>query len=138
MQKQSVVIDLPDDVYNKYKQRAAHTQRTVEAVITEVVFKAAPVDDKLNNELEELVAQLAFLDGPALERIAHSKMPQKEAVRIEALHFKRQNHQLDTPQTEELAQLMKKFDRWFVLRNAALDTLIERGSSVAELVPRNG
>jgi hypothetical protein len=37
-------------------------------------------------ELDNLVAQLAFLDDKALKRLAKSRLPQKEATRIERLH----------------------------------------------------
>lgn len=74
---QSVVIDLPEDIYSKYKQRAEQMQRTVEAEIIEVIAKATPAKDELSTELEGLVTQLAFLEDKALTRIAQSKFPKK-------------------------------------------------------------
>lgn len=136
MPKQSVIIDLPDDVYNKYKQRAEQMQRPIEAEIVEVVSKAAFPDDELPAELEELVTQLAFLNDKALQRVASSKLTKKEAARIETLHYKRQSEGLNNLEIEELAALMRKFNRWFVLRNAALGLLIERSQNVTESAPK--
>ncbi len=136
MSQQSVVIDLPDDIYNKYKQRAEQMQRSVEAEIIESVFKAAPTNDELTGELAELVTQLAFLDIKALRRIARNHLAKKEAARIESLHFKRQSDGLDEVETKELTGLMKKMERWFVLRNEALGLLIERGQDVTEFAPK--
>lgn len=130
MQKQSVVIDLPDNIYNQYKQRAEQKQRTIEAEIVEVVSKAVPLADELSPELENLVAQLVFLDDKALQRIARSKSSKKDASQLEALHFKRQNEGLTEVEAHELSNLMKKFERWFVLRNEALAILMERGQNV--------
>lgn len=136
MSKQSVVIDLPEDIYNKYKQRAQQMQRSVEAEIVESVFKAVPTNDALSTELEGLVAQLAFLDNKALRRLAGSHLAKKEASRIESLHFKRQSEGLEEVETKELTDLMKKMERWFVLRNEALGLLIERGQDITEFAPK--
>ena len=138
MSTQSVVIDLPEDLYNIYKQQASQKQRTVEAEIVEAVAKVAPmlVSDKLPAELEELVAQLVFLDNAGLRRIAQSKANRKETARIEVLHFKRQDTGLDESERKELGDLMKKFDRWFVLRNEALGLLIKREQDVTGSVPK--
>lgn len=136
MSNQSVIIDLPENIYNKYKQRAEETQRTVEAEITETVANAAPNNGELSAELEELVAQLTFLDDKALERIARSTLAKKDAAKIESLHFKRQSVGLGDSEKVNLAELMKKFDRWFVLRNKAIGLLIGRGHDVSEFIPR--
>jgi hypothetical protein len=133
MSNQSVLIDLPENIYNKYKQRAEQMQRSVEAEIVESIAKAAPTNaDDLSAELQDLVIQLGFLDDKALARIARSHQPKKEAARIETLHFKRQSEGLNDSESKELAELMKKFDRWFVLRNEALGLLLERGQDVSE------
>jgi hypothetical protein len=133
MLNQSVLIDLPENIYNKYKQRAEQMQRSVEAEIVESIARAAPANaDDLSAELHDLVVQLGFLDDKALFRIARSHQPKKEATRIETLHFKRQSEGLADSESKELAELMKKFDRWFVLRNEALGLLLERGQDVSE------
>jgi uncharacterized phage-associated protein len=137
MSNQSVLIDLPENIYNKYKQRAEQMQRSVEAEIVESIAKAAPANaDDLSAELQDLVVQLGFLDNKALARIARSNQPKKETARIETLHFKRQSEGLADSESKELAELMKKFDRWFVLRNEALGILLERGQDVSEFAPR--
>jgi len=130
---QSVVIDLPEDIYSKYKQRAEQMQRTVEAEIIEVIAKATPAKDELSTELEGLVTQLAFLEDKALTRIAQSKFPKKNSIKIESLHFKRQNEGFDEVENSQLAALMKKFERWFVLRNEALGLLMQ--SSLGDRSP---
>jgi hypothetical protein len=136
MTKQSVVIDLPQEIYNRYKQRAEQRQHTVEAEIVESVLKALPTTEALSAELEGLVAQLAFLDNKALRRLAQSRLSKKEATRLESLHLKRQGEGLSEVETKELAELMQKMERWFVLRNEALGLLIERGEDVSEFAPK--
>ena len=136
MSNQSVVIDLPEDIYNKYKERAEKTHRSVEAEIADSIFKAASSNNELSTEIERLVAQLAFLDNKALGRVARSQFAKKESARIESLHSKRQNEGLEEVEARELTELMKKFDRWFVLRNEALGLLIERGQDITEFAPK--
>ncbi len=137
MSNQSVLIDLPENIYNKYKHRAEQMQRSVEAEIVESISKAVPTnDDELSAELQDLVIQLGFLDDKALVRVARSNQSKKEASRIETLHLKRQSEGLDDSESKELAGLMKKFDRWFVLRNEALGLLLERGQDVSEYARR--
>lgn len=135
MSNQSVVIDLPEDIYNKYKQRAEQNQHSVEAEIAESLLRAVPANENLS-ELDRLVAQLAFLDDNSLRRIAKNRLPKKEAMRLERLHFKQQAEGLEAIETGELTELMKKFNRWFVLRNEALGLLIERGQNISEFTPK--
>ncbi len=132
MTNQSVIIDLPESIYSKYKRQAEQMQRSVEAEIVEGVSRAVPNNDELTTQLEDLVTQLAYLDDKALLRIARSKLAKKDASRIETLHIKRQSEGLTDLESTDLAGLMKKFDRWFVLRNEALGLLIARGQNVAE------
>jgi hypothetical protein len=127
MSNQSIIIDLPENVYIEYKRRADHTNRTVEVEIAETLTRdlGETEDEGLSPELKDLINQLGFLDTKHLIRLATKTFPKKDAARIEAYHFKEQSVGLNNQESLILAELMNKFDRWFVLRNEALGLLLK-------------
>lgn len=100
-------------------------QHSIEAEIVETVSKVTPADDSLSADLEELLVQLKFLKDEALVNLAQNNFPKRDASKIEALYYKRQSEGLDETETEKLTELMRKFNQWFVLRNEAINLLLQ-------------
>ena len=136
MSKQTISIDLPEDLYNQYTQLSEVKKRIVASEVLEVVAKATSASDKLPSDLERLVSQLVFLDDAHLMRLAKSTFSKKDAAKIESLQFKEQNEGLIEAEQVKLAELMKKLSRWFVLRNEALGVLLKRGHPASEFAPK--
>lgn len=130
MQMQSVVIDLPEDVYNRFKEQADQTNLSVEAAILEAVIKAVPEPaGKLMPELERLIEQLPILDDATLKTFACSLLYRKISTRTEDLHYKRQDTGLSEEEEKELVKSMENLSYWFILKNKSLEVLMERGYS---------
>ena len=81
---------LPRPLYNRLKQRAERTRRTVEAELLEAAAIGMRAEEDLSDDLTQVVASLRFLDDTALWRAAESCLPVEVATRIEELHLKRQ------------------------------------------------
>jgi plasmid stability protein len=89
MAVQAVTLHLPSPLYERLKERAEQTHRSVEAELLEVVATAVPVADDLPADLAQMISPLALLDDKALWRAARSHLPAEAAAQMEQLHLKR-------------------------------------------------
>jgi len=134
MAVQAVTLHLPSPLYERLKQRAEQTQRSVEAELLEVVAAAVPVADDLPADLAQVISPLALLDDEALWRAARSHLPAEAAAQMEQMHLKRQREGLTGSEAETLAGLVRHYERAMLVRAQAAALLKERGYDVAELL----
>ena len=131
MSLQQLTINLPEPLYNRLKQRAAQTQRSVEAELVDVVALALPVADASPTDLAEAISQLALLNDSDLWRAARSTLPAEAAERLEALHLKRQREGLAEQEEDEVASLTRQYERVMLVRAHAAQLLKQRGYDVS-------
>ncbi|HEV3237588.1 MAG TPA: hypothetical protein VGZ25_11410 [Gemmataceae bacterium] len=130
----TLTLQLPDVIYTHLKQRAEHSQRSVEAELLDLVASAVPATNQLPTDLAEAIAPLALLDDAALWKAARVHLPQDASVRLENLHLKRQREGLTEVEAQTLAGLMREYERGLVVRAEAVALLGQRGHDVSELV----
>jgi plasmid stability protein len=133
MASQSITLHLPDDLYTRLKRRAEDAHRTVEEELLEVVVSGFPESADLPDDLATAVSQLVLLPDDALWRAARSHLSSKAATRLETLHLKRQREGLDEPEAQELAGLVRQYERAMLVRARAVALLAERGYDVSAL-----
>lgn len=131
MAGQSITLHVPDDLYQRVKQEAARTRRTIEEEVLEVVALAMPGQAELPDELAMAVEQLHFLDDEALVRAARRHLHRQAARRLEALHLQRQREGLDQAESQEAEQLVRQYERAMLIRAHAVLLLKERGHNIA-------
>ncbi len=135
MASQSVTVRLPTVLYERLKQQAEETDRTIEAELLDVVATALPVKDKLPPELTEVLAPLDLLDDGALWQAARSHLPGEAAEEMEALHRKRQRAGLTPSEAERLTHLVQQYERYMLVRAQAALLLQQRGHNISALGP---
>jgi len=79
MAGQSITLLVPDDLYQRVKQEAVRSHRSVEEELLEAVADAVPEASALPDDLATAVDQLAFLDDAVLLRAARSHLSRKAA-----------------------------------------------------------
>jgi plasmid stability protein len=136
MAGQAITLHLPDDLYARLKRQAEETHRSVEEELVDIVSQGIPRSPTLPDDLAVAVSQLALLPDEALWRAARSHFPAKAATRLETLHLKRQRAGLDQIETQELAGLMRQYERAMLVRARAAALLAERGHDVSSLRAR--
>ena len=134
MAVRSITLNLPSALYNRLKQRAEQTRRTVEAELLEVVATAVPIADELPPDLAEAISPLALLDDEALWRAARSHLPAEAASQMEELHLKRQREGLSEAEQQTLARLVRQYERAMLVRAQAAALLKQRGHDVSGLI----
>jgi len=130
---QPVTLSLPEALYEKLRQRAEQTHRTVADELLDLVVASLPAEDDLDPELERSVTQLATLGDAALIRAARTAMPADAAEELERLHLKRQREGLDEAEAEAAVALTRQYERIMLLRAEASALLAERGHDVARI-----
>lgn len=134
MTAHTITLQLPVSLYDRYKQRAEKTHRTVEAEVLEAVTVAAPEAEGLPRELAEAVSGLAALDDADLRSAARGSFTPEASARLEALHIKRQDEGLTEEEEEVTERLVRHYERAMLVRAHALKLLQERGHDVSDLL----
>jgi plasmid stability protein len=133
MKDYSITLELPDDVYEQLRQRAAAANRTVEEEIVALLEIAFPEEDEpLPAELEETLASMELLGNEALWTAAESRRPEEVAAEMEALQQKQEREGLTGAETQTLEQLAEEYERLRIIRNQALVLLRERGYDISK------
>jgi hypothetical protein len=130
----TMTLNLPRPLYNRLKQRAERTQRTVEVELLEAAAVGMRAEEEWPADLSQVVASLRFLDDAALWRAAQNRLPAEIATRIEDLHLKRQFEGLTPNETQALATLMRRYEQTMLVRAHATLLLKQRGHDVSQLV----
>jgi plasmid stability protein len=135
MKDYSITLELPDDVYEQLRQRAAAANRTVEEEIIALLEIAFPEeDDPLSEALEETLESLELLDNAALWAAAQSQRPEEVAAEMKMLHQKQERESLTDVEQDRLEQLAEEHQRLTTIRDHVFVLLKERGYDISDLV----
>ena len=131
---QSVMLNIPDTLYNRLRRKAEEAHRSVEDELLDAVAAAVPDTDDLPPDLQEAVKHLAVLDDAALWNAARTSMPTDAAEELERLHDKRQREGLTEAEAQAAAALVRQYERTMLVRAEAASLLADRGHDVSVLL----
>ena len=127
----SVILAVPDDIYDCARRIAEGTSQSIEAVLLQQLKEAFtnPLPNLAPEELKELEA-LKFLSDDALWTIAREQMLEDRQVRMQTLMDANSQGTLDDTQRSELEALVAQGQRLSVRKAQAAALLTERGYPV--------
>jgi hypothetical protein len=134
MATQSLTVHLPDRLYSRLEARASESNRTVEAVLIEILSTAIPAEFEMTPELGNELALLDQLDDSSLWQTAREMLPAETSARLEQTHFKQRGKGLSEMETHALADLVRQYERTMLIRARAAVLLQHRGHDVSTLV----
>jgi len=134
MSRQTLTVQLPDRLYAWLRHRAQQANCTVEAELVDLVATAMPEDVELPGELNLELAGLEHLEDRTLWQAARSPLAARIARRTENLHRKQQREELTEAETQDLAELIRRYERAMLIRARAAALLKQRGDDVSKLV----
>ncbi len=134
MNAQSVTLNVPNALYERFKRRAEETHRSVEVELLEAMAVAVPVADEIPPDLAEVVSSLARLDDETLQRAARSHFPAERAAELERLHLKRQDEGLTRDESQRAAELTRQYEQAVLVRAQAAAMLMQRGHDISTLL----
>ena len=136
MNTQLITVNLPKSLYNRIRKRAEESKRSVEMELLDVVVSAMPEGDELPEDLARAVQELSLLDDKSLWRAARKKLDAKSAARLAFLHKKRQSQGLDNAESQQLEELVSRYERVMLVRAQSAALLKTRGQDVSRLLTK--
>ena len=136
MPSQSLLLQVPDELYDRLRQRAERTHRSIETELLNVLTAAVETPSELSDDLAEALAPLALLDDEALWRAARSHLDAQVATELEMLNVKQQGEGLLPSEDQRRLLLLRHYERAMLVRAQAAALLKERGHDVAELLKK--
>ena len=133
---QTVILELPDQLYQHLAGRAAQTRRTVADELLSTLIDALPEAAILPDDLAATLAALDLLGDDDLLRAAQSQLTLEAAAELEDLHLKQQREGLTALEMQDQATLTQQYERAMVVRARSIALLKERGRDVSDLLHR--
>jgi hypothetical protein len=131
---ETVVLQIPEALYQRLAIAAEATQRSLEDVILQALQIGSPPTWKdVPEEFQTDLASLDRLDDNSLWQIANSKKTPLEMERYDFLLSKQQETELIDSEKLELEQLRKDSDRFMLRKSQATAILKWRGHNVSRL-----
>ena len=134
MTAHAITLHLPETLYNRFRQRAQWTHRSVETELLDAVASAAPAEDELPAELVAAVEALDKADDEKLWRLAREAMSREASEELEALHFKQREAGLSPEEDAARARLIHEYERTMLIRAQAAKLLKDRGYDVSNIL----
>jgi len=134
MNTHTVTIEIPTSLYERLRDQATQSDRSIEAELVEVVSHALPVDEPLSPQMTQLLQDLSLLNDHALWQSARSHLSKSASEQMEALHHKRQREALTPSEQEVLTTLLAQYERYMVVRAQAAVLLKQRGHDISKIL----
>ena len=125
MSRQSVILDLPDELYARIRQVAEENEIPLENMLVdsiELMFGDLPTD--------ETPASLEKLTDEQLWAVVYRQLAFPQDARLRELTALSNRGSLTSDEQAEMEQLVAYVDRYVLLRSKALVLLKQRGHDV--------
>ncbi len=127
MDQQSVVIQLPAELYDRIRRAAADRHRPIETVMLESL---ALLFGDLPANLDAMLETLGTYSDDQLWAVAYQRLTWPEETQLKELVVRGKHHKLAVEEQAELEALLDQVDRYTLLRSRALLLLKQRGHDV--------
>ena len=130
---QSVVLKLPDGVYQPIHRIAEQMHEPIESVLLRALQVSLPSLDGLPGDMVEQLTRLEALDGAQLKRILFETVSARQQEQLEALLLAQQDQGLEASE-QELLEKLEQSARLVMLRKARAAVLLRfRGNALPTL-----
>jgi hypothetical protein len=132
MASHTIILNLPETVYEQIQQAAETARRPVNDVLVEALAAVAPVVNTASDHLRAALAHMAYLNDAALWQAARTTMPPEQRVRLATLHDKQQYTSLTPEEQAEEQALLRLYRETLLVRAQAAVLLKQRGYDVCD------
>jgi hypothetical protein len=137
MAMKPITLQLPEKIYELYRQKAEQAQRSVEDEVLEVVSASAPPDG-MSPELAQEIEALKSLSDKLLWKVAaQSHLTVRESQKLARLNAKQQREGSSSLLPEEAQiqkELLYQYERRMLIRAQAILLLQQRGHDISKLL----
>lgn len=132
MTHQTITIDLPESVYQQFRQASETVHRPMDEIVAEAVVAATPAT-AVTQTMRSALAQLAYLNDAALWQAARSTMTVEQRERLATLRYEQQRIGLTTSEQAEEESLQKLYRETILVRAQAASLLKQRGYDISDV-----
>jgi hypothetical protein len=130
----AITLHLPKTLYERFRQRAEWSHRSLETELLDAVAAAVSVENELSPELIGAVEALERSSDEELWRLAREAMSREASEQLEALHDKQRDQGLSSEEDAIRAKLLQEYERTMLIRAQAARLLKARGHDVSSLL----
>lgn len=131
MPGQTITITLPDALYERIRETAEVSSRSLEEVVTQsIALSLPPLEADLPPEIRSELAAFPLLSDTELWDLATGPMDEEHQVRLEALAESQEHRPLTEEEQSTLARLMEEARQVMLRRAEAYRLLAQRGHEV--------
>jgi len=134
MTAHAITLHLPETLYERFRQRAEWSRRSLETELLEAVASAAPAEAELSPEVIRGIEALEGLADEELWRLARKVMSREASEELEALHLKQRDEGLSQDEDTARARLIQEYEQTMLIRAQAARLLKDRGHDVSTLL----
>jgi hypothetical protein len=135
MTAHAITLHLPETLYERFRQRAEWSRRSLETEILEAVASSASAEAELSPNLLAAIEALEGLADGELWSLAGRTMSQEASQELEALHVKQREEGLSRTEDAARAKLIQEYEQTMLVRAQAAKLLKERGHDISSLLP---
>jgi hypothetical protein len=133
MSRQSIRVELPEDVYRHVRRAALGMKRPLDRALASIVKAATPSLEKVPPRYRSELESLEALSDEKLWRIAESSVPEKHESTMARLLRKNQGSGLTEREQESLTRLRNETDRLTLRKSYTYLLLKYRGHRIPAL-----
>jgi hypothetical protein len=131
MSQQTVLVDLPPDLFQRIRTVAEASNRPLQTVVVESLEL---LFGHLSDDVESLLPALESMSDEQLWAVVHRRLAWPQDARLRALVTSGAQRTLSADEQAELEVLIDQVDQYTLLRSRALLLLQQRGRNVAMYV----
>ncbi|MCP3997556.1 MAG: hypothetical protein GY722_21215 [bacterium] len=131
MPRQTVSVELPEDLYQRVCETATAVARSVQDVVTaSIAMSLPPLEKDLPPEIRADLGPMALLSAAELREISHESLAHDRQSRLEALAALQKKQPLSDAERAELDELVRQAQRVMLHRAEARRLLALRGRPI--------
>ncbi len=131
MPRQTVSVELPEDLYQRVCETASAVARSVQDVVTaSIAMSLPPLEKDLPPEIRSELGPMALLDAEELREMSCESLDHDRQVQLESLAQLQKKQALSDAERTELDELVKQAQRVMLRRAEARRLLALRGYEI--------
>jgi hypothetical protein len=133
MRQQAIIVELPDEIYERVKRTARGMRQPMKQALVSIVKAAMPSLERVPLEYRPELGAMESLSDEELWRIADSSTPVAQQRQLTRLLRKNQKETLTDQERQTLTRLRTEADRLMLHRSYAYLLLKYRGHRIPTL-----
>ncbi len=138
MSRQTVSVELPEDLYERLCETASAAARSVQDVVmASIAISLPPLERDLPPEVRSELGPMALLSAEELREISCTSLDQVRQMRLETLAQLQKTQTLSGAEQAELDELVEQAQRVMLRRAEARRLLALRGHTISSGLAAN-